>query len=222
VGLGIDTSDPTRPKIRQPRTAITNITWQVFSLITAENVRSGTTFKIPLHGLTEEIFVVNGSWEKAGATGTVFFYIPTIGTPNEEKIGDWKIIVYLDGLMAGETAFTMTRATTAQFEALKKALEPRLGTSAAAHFQLGAAASLFGQDDAPLILKKGVELAQDSLISTHMFLALGRHYAKRGLKQEAVEAFLLAKDRAKTLPVSAEPVRGWFDRVIGDHLKQLQ
>ena len=217
VGIGYDSS-VSGGRVPNPTTSFTSLDWPGTILVRVRDVRAGTTVTGERYGPDGKlIWSSSGRWSAGFALGWFAFALPIPGTPNEERIGQWRFVVKLDDAVVREVTFTINPADRSMLSDLK-ATAARNADSFTANYRLGVGASLFGEDDVAVMhLKKAADISRRSV---YPHLALGRHYLKRGMKAEAAQEFAFA--RGLLLGVEEAGLQGWLQSVIEEHLKQTE
>lgn len=216
LGIGLNTSvSPWR--IVQPTSTVMNVDWPVYVLVIIRDVVNEATATVDRTGPDgKALWTRTIRWRGNFRRGWGSSFIPLAGTPNEERVGQWKIVVRVDGGAPSEVVLNVTQAERAVMETLSAEAQKN-PNSFTANYRLGAAASLFGTDDLAVThLKKAAEIARTS-VYPHM--ALGRHYFKRGMKQQALDEFSFAK--GLLMGVEERGLAGWLQQVIEEYMKQL-
>ena len=172
LGIGLNTSvSPWR--VVQPTNSVTNLDWPVYALVLIQNVVNEATATVERTGPDgKTLWSTEIRWRGTFSRGWGSSFLPLPGTPNEERVGSWKITVRVNGGPPKDLVLNVNRADRTLLETLSAEAQ-RNPNSFTANYRLGAAGSLFGNDELAVThFKKAADIARTSVYPR---LALGRH-----------------------------------------------
>lgn len=140
--------------------------------------------------------------------------IPLAGTPNEERTGTWRVTVSHQGNQQ-QAQFDVVAADRSALEAAKaeQAARPQ---DFVANYRLGAAASMFGENElAVSSLSRASEIGRRS---PYPHVALCRHFLRTQQKEQARQACATA--RGLLLGYDDRSLSGWLLAEIESLLRQ--
>lgn len=158
------------------------------------------------------------SWDSNFRTGCTWLFVPILGTDAETWPGTWRASISLNDKKVAEANWEVTPArdgAMAEYQAYLQA-NPK---SARAHYRVGAAAALAGQDAlAESELKEAAKLAPTWW---YPYLALGRVYQRQGKKELAAEQFHFLKGLLMGRKAEPGSFTEYIRAMMEDHLQQL-
>ncbi|GBD29282.1 hypothetical protein HRbin32_00370 [bacterium HR32] len=211
-GVGFDSQ---RLRLVRPTSSVTNLDWPVHVLAHYRNVRAGDGWEF---AVTPPDGAFTWSWTPRTSRDYSDYYlvhlIPLAGTPNEERTGTWRVTVSHQGNQQ-QAQFDVVAADRSALEAAKaeQAARPQ---DFVANYRLGAAASMFGEDElAVSSLSRAAEIARRN---PYPHVALCRHFLRTQQKEQARQACATA--RGLLLGYDDRSLSGWLLREIESLLRQ--
>src|SRR5574337_150493 len=193
--------------------------WDTVVVIQHRDVRSGDRVRIEVVLPTGRTMGNTHTWHSYTQRGCTWLFVPILGTDAEAWLGVWRAAVLLnDNKVAGiEWEVTAPSVTGLGEYQTYLATNP---DSARAHYQVGAAAALAGQDGlAESELKEAARLAPTWW---YPYLALARLYQRQGKRESALDQFNFLKGLLLGLQAEEGSFTEYIKTMLEDHLKQLE
>ena len=220
VELGILTSPVQYPCPVNPKTSKWAANdWDTSIVVQLRNVNRSDRVVAEVTVPSGKVHRRTQTWSGDFARGCSYLFVPILGTDAEAWQGAWRASVLLNGKKVTEVSWEVTPPrpeALAEYQAYLAA-NP---TSASAHYRVGAAAALAGQDTlGETELKEAARLGRTWLYPS---LALGRLYHRQGKKELALEQFHFFKGLLLGRVVEEGSFRDYILAMTEDHLKQLE
>lgn len=180
---------------------------------------------VPGDRIAADVTVPNGrvfrresTWSSTVARGCDYLFVPILGTDAETWQGTWRAALSLNNKETRQVTWDVISprdGALAEYQAYLTA-NPR---SARAHYRVGAAAALAGQDAlAESELRAAAELSRTWWYPP---LALGRLYHRQGKLDLAREQFHFMKGLLLGRQTDPGNFTAYIQAMLDDHLKQL-
>ena len=163
-------------------------------------------------------FKRTSTWTNASSRGCDYLFVPILGTDAEAWQGAWRAVLSLNGKKVSEVTWEVTPArenALAEYQTYLAANQ----ASARAHYRVGTAAALAGQD--ALAESELKEAARISPTWWYPPLALGRLYHRQGKDDLARERFYFMKGLLLGRQADPGSFTEYIQAMLDDHLKQL-
>jgi hypothetical protein len=148
--------------------------------------------------------------------------VPILGTDAEMWQGRWQGSVFINKTKVTEVSWDVTPPRPEALPEYQASLaaNPANPSPRVAHYRVGAAAALAGNDDlAETELKEAYRL---SPTWPYSYMALGRLYQRQGKKDLALEQFRFLKALLSRPSLGADLFTDYLQAMTEDHLKQLE
>ncbi len=214
VGIGYDRQ---RFRLAREVSSVAALAWPVFALVEYRNVSQEDQFAINITP-PDSSFSWHGTNVAAASYSRYLLshLIPLAGTPNEKRTGTWRVTVsHQQDQQALE--FQVVAANRSDLDAARAEQASNPG-SFDANYRLGAAASMFGEDQLALdSLRRAAQIAPRNV---YPHSALCRHHLHQQRKDDARSSCAMA--RGLLLGYEDRSLAAWLQTEIAKLLDQMQ